>query len=190
MNSCDLDVARRLFVAWSFGLALTGVIGLDGAHAQAATSESMLSAVEEKMTQTHYKTVEVDGVKLFYREAGPMDASAVLLMHGFPTSSHMFRRLIPALADRYHVVAPDYPGFGNSDFPDPKAFRYSFESYARIMDKFTQAIGLERYALYIQDYGSPVGLRLALIAPERVTALIVQNGNAYEEPTARGCAAG
>lgn len=93
----------------------------------------------------------------------------------------MFRHLIPALADHYHVVAPDYPGFGNSDFPDPVQFRYSFESYARIIDKFTQAIGLSRYALYIQDYGSPIGLRLALIAPDRVTALIVQNGNAYEE---------
>lgn len=130
--------------------------------------------------KVQHRFIAVDGVRIFYREAGSKDAPALLLMHGFPSSSHMFRHLIPALADRYHVVAPDYPAFGNSDFPDSKSFRYSFETYARIMGKFTEAIGLERYALYIQDYGAPVGLRLALLAPE-VTALIVQNGNAYEE---------
>ncbi len=131
--------------------------------------------------KVQHRFVVVDGIRIFYREAGSKAAPALLLMHGFPSSSHMFRHLIPVLADHYHVVAPDYPGFGNSDFPDPKSFRYSFETYARIMDKFTQAIGLERYALYIQDYGAPIGLRLALLAPERVTALIVQNGNAYDE---------
>src|SRR5882672_6995734 len=131
--------------------------------------------------QVVHRTVKVGDLDIFYREAGSKDAPTVLLLHGFPTSSHMFRNLIPALADRYHVVAPDYPGFGYSDFPDRQQFRYGFASYAEIIDKFTQAIGLRRYALYIQDYGAPVGLRLALRAPERVTALIVQNGNAYEE---------
>jgi len=128
-----------------------------------------------------HRTILVDGVRIFYREAGREDAPALLLLHGFPASSHMFRYLIPALADRYHVVAPDYPGFGYSDFPDRERFAHSFESYAEVMDHFVQAVGLKQYALYIQDYGAPVGLRLALRAPQRVTALIVQNGNAYEE---------
>lgn len=128
-----------------------------------------------------YHRTEVDGVQIFYREAGPRDAPAVLLLHGFPTSSHMYRELIPALSDRYRVVAPDYPGFGQSDFPPPGRYRYSFESFARTLDGFTRRIGLRRFALYVQDYGAPVGLRLALLGPERITALIVQNGNAYEE---------
>jgi pimeloyl-ACP methyl ester carboxylesterase len=128
-----------------------------------------------------YRTADIDGVKVFHREAGPEDAPAVLLLHGFPTSSHMFRNLIPALADRYHVVAPDYPGFGYSDFPDRARFPYGFAAYAEVIDKFTQALGLVRYTIYIQDYGAPVGLRLALRAPERIAGIIVQNGNAYEE---------
>jgi pimeloyl-ACP methyl ester carboxylesterase len=128
-----------------------------------------------------YRNVEVDGVRIFYREAGPADAPTVLLLHGFPSSSHMFRELIPALADRWHVVAPDYPGFGHSDFPDRDRFQYGFDAYACLMERFVQRLGLVRYALFIQDYGAPIGLRLALLAPERVNALIVQNGNAYEE---------
>ena len=131
--------------------------------------------------RVRHHTVAVDDVEIFFREAGPGDAPAVLLMHGFPSSSHMFRHLIPALADRYHVIAPDYPGFGQSSFPDRARFAYTFERLARVMDGFTRALGLEHYALYIQDYGSPVGLRLALAHPERVAVLIVQNGNAYEE---------
>jgi pimeloyl-ACP methyl ester carboxylesterase len=130
---------------------------------------------------TRYRTVTVDGLDIFYREAGRADAPVLLLLHGFPTSSHMFRHLIPALADRYRVIAPDYPGFGHSDFPDRSAFTYSFAALAETMAGFTDAIGLTRYALYIQDYGAPVGLRLALLRPERVTALITQNGNAYAE---------
>lgn len=130
---------------------------------------------------TRHRTVQVNGLDIFYREAGRPDAPAVLLLHGFPTSSHMFRHLIPALADRYRVVAPDYPGFGYSSFPGRSAFTYSFAALAETAAAFTDAVGLARYALYIQDYGAPVGLRLALSRPERVSALITQNGNAYEE---------
>jgi pimeloyl-ACP methyl ester carboxylesterase len=129
----------------------------------------------------HYRTATVDGVKIFYREAGPADGPVVLLLHGFPTSSHMFRNLIPLLADRYHVIAPDYPGFGQSDAPDHTRFAYSFGHYADIVDTLLGQLQIERYAMYVMDYGAPVGYRLAIKHPERVTALIVQNGNAYEE---------
>jgi pimeloyl-ACP methyl ester carboxylesterase len=135
---------------------------------------------------TRYQHASVDGLKIFYREAGPTNAPTLLLLHGFPTSSHMFRDLIPALADRYHVVAPDLPGFGFSDAPDRKQFRYTFERLAKVIEKFTQVIGLERYAIYVFDYGAPVGLRLALEHPERITAIISQNGNAYEEGLSLG----
>jgi pimeloyl-ACP methyl ester carboxylesterase len=135
---------------------------------------------------TSYQHAIVDGSKVFYREAGPKTAPTILLLHGFPTSSHMFRDLIPALADRFHVVAPDLPGFGFSDAPDRKRFRYTFENLAKLIDGFTQTIGLERYAIYVFDYGAPVGLRLALAHPERITAIISQNGNAYEEGLSQG----
>jgi pimeloyl-ACP methyl ester carboxylesterase len=131
--------------------------------------------------QTHHRTASIDGVNVFYREAGPVDAPAVVLLHGFPSSSSMFRNLIPALADRYHVIAPDYPGFGHSDAPDRGQFRYSFARFADITDTLLTRLGVKRYALYVMDYGAPVGYRLALKHPERVTALVIQNGNAYEE---------
>lgn len=133
-----------------------------------------------------YRTAVVDGNKIFYREAGPSNAPTVLLLHGFPTSSHMFRNLIPALAEKYHIVAPDLPGFGFTDSPDRTRFRYTFENVATVIDKFTQTIGLQRYAIYVFDYGAPVGFRLALAHPERVTAIISQNGNAYEEGLSQG----
>src|SRR5947208_306874 len=133
-----------------------------------------------------YKHAVVDGNKIFYREAGPGTAPTILLLHGFPTSSHMFRNLIPALADRYHVVAPDLPGFGFSDSPDRNKFRYTFDHLATVIDGFTQTIGLNRYAIYVFDYGAPVGFRLALAHPERITAVISQNGNAYEEGLSQG----
>jgi len=133
-----------------------------------------------------YQYVIVDGNRVFYREAGPKDAPAILLLHGFPTSSHMFRDLIPALADRYHVVAADLPGFGFSDAPDPKQFRYTFDHLADLIGRFIEAIGLGRYAIYVFDYGAPVGFRLALQDPERITAIITQNGNAYEEGLSEG----
>jgi pimeloyl-ACP methyl ester carboxylesterase len=131
--------------------------------------------------QVLYRTVRIDGLDVFYREAGPKDAPAILLLHGFPTSSHMFRNLIPALADRYRVVAPDYPGFGNSSAPPVDQFAYTFDNMAKVIDAFTGQIGLKKFALYVQDYGAPVGYRVAVKHPERVTALIVQNGNAYDE---------
>jgi len=135
---------------------------------------------------TNYQYSTVNGNKIFYREAGPKTAPAILLLHGFPTSSHMFRNLIPALADSYHVVAPDLPGFGFSDAPDRKQFRYTFERLAETIDNFTRTIGLDRYTIYVFDYGAPVGLRLALAHPERITAIISQNGNAYEEGLSQG----
>ncbi|HEX7289222.1 MAG TPA: alpha/beta hydrolase [Candidatus Angelobacter sp.] len=135
---------------------------------------------------SEYRYTTVDGNKVFYREAGSPAAPAILLLHGFPTSSHMFRNIIPALAERYHVIAPDLPGFGFSDAPDRKQFRYSFENLARVIDRFTEEIGLARYAVYVFDYGAPVGLRLALAHPERITAIISQNGNAYEEGLSQG----
>jgi pimeloyl-ACP methyl ester carboxylesterase len=130
---------------------------------------------------THHRTSSVYGVELFYREAGPEDGEVVVLLHGFPTSSHMFRNLIPALADRYRVIAPDYPGFGLSAMPDRKDFPYTFAKYTELVDGLLEQLGATRYALYVMDYGAPVGFRLALRHPERITALIVQNGNAYEE---------
>ena len=135
---------------------------------------------------TRYKQATVDGNKIFYREAGPEKAAAILLLHGFPTSSHMFRNLIPALADHCHVVAPDLPGFGFSDAPDRQRFRYTFENLAKVIDGFVQSIGLKRHAIYVFDYGAPVGLRLALAHPERITAIISQNGNAYEQGLSEG----
>ena len=128
-----------------------------------------------------YRTVEINGLDVFYREAGRGDAPAILLLHGFPTSSHMFRNLIPALAEEYHVVAPDYPGFGQSSMPSRDRLAYTFDNLADVIEKFTEKIGLTSYALYVQDYGAPVGYRLAEKHPGRVTAIVVQNGNAYDE---------
>jgi pimeloyl-ACP methyl ester carboxylesterase len=133
-----------------------------------------------------YRTVNSGGMKIFYREAGESNAPAVLLLHGFPTSSHMFRGLIPLLADRYHLVAPDLPGFGFTDAPQRGQFKYTFDNLARVIDDFTQTIGLERFAIYVFDYGAPVGFRLALKHPERIAAIISQNGNAYEEGLSDG----
>lgn len=128
-----------------------------------------------------YRTQDVEGVSIFYREAGPSDGPVVVLLHGFPTSSHMYRNLIPKLADRYRVIAPDYPAFGQSAVPDRKTFAYTFAHYAQLVDGLLAKLGAKRYALYVQDYGAPVGYRLALLHPERISGLVVQNGNAYEE---------
>ena len=150
--------------------------------AVAATSASAQVAVAHRESRaTHHRTIRVDGVDIFYREAGPADAPVVVLLHGFPTSSRMFRNLIPALASRYRVIAPDYPGFGQSGTPDRKQFEYTFSRFAELMDGLLSQLAVKRYALYVQDYGAPVGYRLALRHPERVSALVVQNGNAYEE---------
>jgi pimeloyl-ACP methyl ester carboxylesterase len=130
---------------------------------------------------TFYRTTEIDGLSVFYREAGPKDAPTLLLLHGLPSSSRMFEPLFARLSDRYHLVAPDYPGFGHSDWPDPKKFAYTFDRYADIMTGFTEALGLSRYTLYMQDYGGPVGFRMTLAHPDRVEALIVQNAVAHNE---------
>lgn len=131
--------------------------------------------------QVFYRTVKVEGLNIFYREAGPHDVPTLLLLHGLPSSSRMFQSLYERLADTYHLIAPDYPGFGHSDWPDPKQFDYTFDRIARIMDGFTQALGLTRYTLYMQDYGGPVGFRMALAHPERVEALIVQDAVSHNE---------
>jgi pimeloyl-ACP methyl ester carboxylesterase len=130
---------------------------------------------------TCYRTAEVDGLSLFYREAGPKNAPTLLMLHGIPTSSRMFEPLFARLSDRYHLVAPDYPGFGHSDWPDPKAFSYTFDHLAEVMNHFTDAVGLSRYTLYMHDYGGPVGFRMALAYPERVDALIVHDAVAHNE---------
>ncbi|MFQ5603436.1 MAG: alpha/beta fold hydrolase [bacterium] len=148
-----------------------------------ATQQVSAAPIDEpaKSYPTLYKTIEVDGVNIFYREAGAQDAPTILLLHGFPTSSHMFRNLIPALSDRFHLVAPDYPGFGNSDQPAMDKFEYSFENYSLLIEKFLDKLRINSYSIYLMDYGAPVGFRIAAKHPERVQALIVQNGNAYEE---------
>lgn len=138
-------------------------------------------------TQTHsasqvlYRTANIDGIDIFYREAGPRDAPVVLLLHGFPTSSHMFRNLIPKLSDKYHVIAPDYPGYGYSAMPSVDEFEYTFDNMATIVDKLVEKLGVTKYSVYLMDYGAPIGFRLAVRHPERVESLIIQNGNAYAE---------
>jgi pimeloyl-ACP methyl ester carboxylesterase len=155
-------------------LAAVSALPSAGGSAQAQTASSLSSS-------TTYNTVSVDGVKIFYREAGPKDAPTILLLHGYPSSSRMFATLIPLLADRYHLVAPDYPGFGESDAPAPSQFHYTFDHLAEVVDHFTQQLGLQTYVLYQQDYGGPIGMRLAVAHPERVKVIIVQNAVAHED---------
>jgi pimeloyl-ACP methyl ester carboxylesterase len=171
-------ILRRAAAALSLAALVHGAYAAPAAPAPAATRAAANVASTAAVS---YRTVKVDGVNIFYREAGPKDAPTLLLLHGFPTSSQMFRNLIPLLADRYHVIAPDYPGYGQSDMPPMDKFTYSFDNLASVVDKFTQAVGVSRYALYVQDYGAPIGFRVAAAHPERVTAIVVQNGNAYNE---------
>src|SRR5260221_1400812 len=138
------------------------------------------------MTKIDYRRMDVDSIEIFYREGGRLNAPALLLLHGFPTASHMFRDLIPQLADRFHVIAPDLPGFGQSDMPERTKFSYTFDNIAGAIDRFTELIGLDRFAIYVFNYGAPTGFRLAMRHPERVTAIISQNGNAYEEGLSDG----
>ena len=161
-------------------LAAFSAAGMVGSLPSLAASDT--AAKNYHVPETiHYRFANIDGIKMFYREAGPSDAPVVLLLHGFPTSSHMFRNLIPLLADRYRVIAPDYPGFGQSDAPDHNVFPYTFAKFADMVDALMGQLGATNYAMYVMDYGAPVGYRLALKHPKRVRALIVQNGNAYEE---------
>ncbi|BBO10327.1 alpha/beta hydrolase [Bradyrhizobium ottawaense] len=163
------------------------VLGLSGAAVAAASTAASAkperdeNAAASAYPVTYHRTATVDGIKIFYREAGPKDAPVVLLLHGFPTSSHMFRNLIPALADKYHVIAPDYPGYGQSDMPPRESFKYTFDRASELVDGLLDQISVKRYAMYVMDYGAPVGWRLALKHPERISGLIVQNGNAYDE---------
>src|SRR3954462_9811459 len=154
-------------------LALLAAATPIAAFAQCAPNKPALAAAAVPVI--HYKSITIDGTKIFYREAGPRDAPVLLLLHGFPTSSHMFRNLIPLLADRYRVIAPDYPGYGQSDAPDHTSYAYTFAHYTDIVDSLMGQLGAKNYALYLMDYGAPVGYRLALKHPERVSALIVQN---------------
>jgi pimeloyl-ACP methyl ester carboxylesterase len=162
-------------------LALVCLMLGSPAFAQNACQKVAQGPAARVVPVIHYKTANIDGVNVFYREAGPAGAPVLLLLHGFPTSSHMFRNLIPLLADRYRVIAPDYPGFGQSDSPDRSRFKYTFANFAEITDKLTVLLGAKKYSMYMMDYGAPVGYRLALKHPERVQTLIVQNGNAYTE---------
>lgn len=150
------------------------------ASAQIDTKE-MAAIPRESSAAIRYKTVKIDNLDIFYREAGNPDKPAILLLHGFPTSSHMFRNLMPKLAKDYYVVAPDYPGYGNSSMPKVSEYDYSFDNFSYVIERFTNAVKINKYSLYVQDYGAPVGYRLAVRNPEKVQALIVQNGNAYEE---------
>ena len=138
------------------------------------------------MAKIAFRKADVDGFNVFYREAGPKDAPVLLLLHGFPSSGHMFRDLIPLLADQYRVIAPDLPGFGQSDMPSRDTFTYSFDNIATVIDRFTEVIGLTKFAIYVFDYGAPTGFRLALKHPERITGIISQNGNAYLEGLSDG----
>jgi pimeloyl-ACP methyl ester carboxylesterase len=138
------------------------------------------------MSAIHYRTVDVKGLKVFYREAGTAKAPKLLLLHGFPSSGHMFRDLIPLLADRFHIIAPDLPGFGQSDMPPRAEFKYTFDNIAGVIDRFTEVVGFDRFAVYVFDYGAPTGFRIATKHPDRVTAIISQNGNAYEEGLSEG----
>jgi pimeloyl-ACP methyl ester carboxylesterase len=173
------DNSRTSFGRQVALLSLLGAAVLTASLTGKAQNTANVSS--SSRAQTTYNTIKVDGLEIFYREAGDRNAPAVLLLHGFPTSSHMFRNLITALADKYHVVAPDYPGFGASSAPKADEFEYTFDRLAEVIEKFARQIELKTYSLYVQDYGAPVGYRIATKHPERVQALIVQNGNAYEE---------
>ena len=169
---------RRLFLA-------SILVGLDALPARAALGASKHSKAPMtnnlKIPLTSHHRIEADGVSVFYREAGPADAPVILLLHGFPTSSFQYRDMMPRLADRYRVIAPDLPGFGFTEVPAGRNYQYTFDSLAKTIFAFTQTLTLKHYAMYVFDYGAPTGFRLALMAPERVTAIISQNGNAYEE---------
>ncbi|MGA2352327.1 MAG: alpha/beta hydrolase [Terracidiphilus sp.] len=169
-----MNTARSTYLI----LASIAVLVLMLAIALGTDSKAKDKAMEQ---QVFYRTVKVDGLSIFYREAGPKDAPVILLLHGLPSSSRMFQPLLTRLSDNYHLLAPDYPGFGHSDWPDPKVFPYTFDHIATVMEDFVQTLGLLRYTLYMQDYGGPVGFRMALAHPEAVRALIVQDAVAHNE---------
>lgn len=164
----------RMFRSMVFAASLVSVVA-------PGTADTLREKRLDAGAAIHYQAVDIDGVKVFYRDAGPKDAPVLLLLHGFPTSSQMFRGLIPRLSDRYRIIAPDYPGYGYSDMPDRAKYAYTFDQTANTVEKLVDRLGIDRYALYVMDYGAPVGFRIAAKSPDRVTALIIQNGNAYDE---------
>jgi len=166
-------------------LAAVAAVG-GSAAASGNHSQHTVETAARQNAATSYHQADVSGLRIFYREAGDPSSPTVLLLHGFPTSSHMYRNLIPMLSDRYHIIAPDLPGFGFSDAPDRSQYNYTFDHIAETIDAFTQVIGLRRYAMLVFDYGAPVGWRLAVAHPDRITAIISQNGNAYEEGLSKG----
>lgn len=174
---------RRFAAGALAGLMVAAVVPDLAAQRQAASHPAPAASTAKVRTLpvTHHRTMQIDGVRIFYREAGPAGAPIVVLLHGFPSSSNMFRNLIPVLAEQYRVIAPDYPGFGHSEMPARGQFPYTFAKFADVVDGLLSRLGAQRYALYVNDYGAPVGYRLALKHPDRVTALVVQNGNAYDE---------
>jgi pimeloyl-ACP methyl ester carboxylesterase len=176
MTMFQIQLIRKGFAT----LLATAIVGLLGVF-MSGEGLAKTSPPETSSNPTIHKTVKVDGLDIFYREAGPKDGRGILLLHGFPTSSHMFRNLIHRLSDRFHVIAHDYPGFGHSSMPKVDEFEYTFDRLSEVMDTFVQKLGILKYTLYVMDYGAPVGFRLAAKHPERVQGLIVQNGNAYEE---------
>ena len=176
-----INTLASLRTILALGMAVSLATGVWSSQASAGAATPTAIEAARNQHQTVHKTVVVNGQEIFYREAGPINAPTILLLHGFPTSSHMFRNLIPALADRFHLLAPDYPGFGNSAQPSMEAFEYSFDNLAALVEAFVDQLGIEQYSLYLMDYGAPIGFRLAARHPERVQSLIVQNGNAYVE---------
>lgn len=181
----DPTVNRK--AQWIVTLSLTAAassdvaLGSAGAYQRSGAVHSASSDARGSSPSVSHKTIRVGDVDVFYREAGPADAPTILLLHGFPTSSQMFRDLIPALADQYHIIAPDYPGYGHSSMPAHDTFSYTFDHLAEVMEEFIAELGLTKFAIYVQDYGAPIGYRLAAGNPEQITAIIVQNGNAYDE---------
>ncbi|MGP1309422.1 MAG: alpha/beta fold hydrolase [Phycisphaerales bacterium] len=172
---------RTLIPTITVSMLLAAAALNPAATAQATPPTTHVAKTSDPVAAVRHRTVDIDGVSVFYREAGPKDAPVVLLLHGFPTSSHMFRNLIPHLAERYRVIAPDYPGFGHSDMPPMTQFDYTFDNYADLVDSFLDALHIERFSLYVMDYGAPVGFRILERHPERIESLVVQNGNAYDE---------
>ena len=174
------EICSRGLYARVSGMSLWRCRGLK----PATTCKSLMKGVP--MGSVTFQKVNVDGIGIFYREAGPKEAPTILLLHGFPTAGHMFRDLIPQLADQFRLIAPDLPGFGQSDMPARSAFTYTFENIANLIDRFTEVIGLQQFAMYVFDYGAPVRFRIAVRHPDRLTAIISQNGNAYEEGLSDG----
>ncbi len=179
MNTPKNKKARTAVSAVAIAVATITAVAVGGAGDNESTPAPEVSTSPD--TQVYHRTVEIQGQDVFYREAGSKDSPTLLLLHGFPTSSHMFRNLIPKLADSYHVIAPDYPGYGQSSMPSVDEFEYTFDHMAEIIEELSTKIGLDRYSLYLMDYGAPVGFRIAAKHPEKVDALIIQNGNAYDE---------